>query len=271
MEITDKSIDGGKTFDWGRTSEDYAKYRDIYPQEFYNKIVKRKLCINGQNVLDVGTGTGVIPRNMYQYGADWTGTDISENQIAYARLLSQNMHIKYLVSATENLDFPDNSFDVITACQCFWYFDHKITSALFDKILKNEGRLLLLYMAWLPYEDGIAGASEDLVLKYSPKWSGAGETMHPIAIPEVYEDRFELIYHEEYPLKVHFTRESWNGRMKACRGIGASLSTDEIAEWEKEHMELLKKIAPDEFDILHYAAIAELKKKPSTPILSTWT
>jgi len=26
------------------------------------------------------TGTGVLPRNMYRFGAAWTGTDISENQ-----------------------------------------------------------------------------------------------------------------------------------------------------------------------------------------------
>ncbi len=31
MEITNKNIDYGKTFDWGRVSEDYGKYRDIYP------------------------------------------------------------------------------------------------------------------------------------------------------------------------------------------------------------------------------------------------
>ena len=30
-----------------------------------------------------------------------------------------------------------------------------------------------------------------------------------------------------------FTRTSWNGRMKACRGIGASLTPEEIAAWEK--------------------------------------
>lgn len=29
MNITNKNIDGGKTFDWGRTSSDYAKFRDI--------------------------------------------------------------------------------------------------------------------------------------------------------------------------------------------------------------------------------------------------
>ena len=129
----------------------------------------------------------------------------------------------------------------------------------FFRMLKPDGRILVLYMAWLPFEDEIAGASEKLVLKYNPVWSGAGETVHPIFIPDCYQEKFELIYHEEYPLKVHFTRESWNGRMKACRGIGASLSEEEIKLWEGEHMELLEKIAPAEFDILHYGAIAELK------------
>lgn len=32
--IQNENIDHGKAFDWGRTSSDYAKYRDIYPQEF---------------------------------------------------------------------------------------------------------------------------------------------------------------------------------------------------------------------------------------------
>ena len=54
--ITDKNIDAGKAFDWGRTSADYARYRDIYPQIFYDKIVERGLCVEGQNVLDLGTG-----------------------------------------------------------------------------------------------------------------------------------------------------------------------------------------------------------------------
>ena len=84
--------------------------------------------------------------------------------------------------------------------------------------------------------------------------------MHPIQIHECYQDKFELVYHEEYPLSVHFTRESWHGRMKACRGIGASLAENEIAKWENEHRALLAKIAPEEFDVLHYAAMAELKK-----------
>ena len=48
MNITDERIDAGKAFDWGRTSEDYAKFRDIYPPIFYRKLVDRGLCIDAQ-------------------------------------------------------------------------------------------------------------------------------------------------------------------------------------------------------------------------------
>lgn len=259
MNITDKNIDNGKAFDWGKTSANYARFRDIYPQEFYDRIVRRNLCVEGQRVLDLGTGTGVLPRNMYRYGAKWTGTDISEEQIAQARILSEGMDIEYEAVSAEKTDFPDNFFDVVTACQCFWYFDHEKLEPELVRMLKPGGHILLLYMAWLPYKDKIAGASEALALKYNPRWSGAGETVHPIFVPEIYMKNFELTHHEEYLLQVPFTRESWHGRMKTCRGIGASLTAEEIVSWEREHIELLKEIAPASFTVRHYGAMAELK------------
>ena len=265
MEITDKRIDAGKAFDWGRTSEEYAKYRDIYPKEFYRKITDRGLCIKGQRVLDLGTGTGVLPRNMYQYGAKWTGTDISPEQIEQAKLLSEaeNKNIEYLAVSTEDIDLPKESFDVITACQCFWYFDHERVMPKLAELLKPEGKLVILYMAWLPYEDRIAGMSEELVLKYNPKWSGAGETKHPIRLPDAVYEHFEMEDHEEYDLMVPFTKESWHGRMRACRGVGASLTEEELEKWDSEHRKLLDETAPEQFDVLHYAALAILNKKLS--------
>ena len=38
MYIKDERIDRGRAFDWGRTSDYYAKFRDIYPEIFYRKI-----------------------------------------------------------------------------------------------------------------------------------------------------------------------------------------------------------------------------------------
>ena len=263
MEIKDSRIDDGKAFDWGRTSKDYAKYRDIYPEIFYKKIVDRGLCIEGQSVLDLGTGTGVIPRNMYKYGARWTGTDISPEQIEQAKRLADEggMKIDFLAVPTEKLDFPKESFDVITACQCFWYFDHERVMPKLADLLKPNGKLVILYMAWLPFEDKIAGESEKLVLKYSPKWSGAGQTRRPNWVPDVAYKNFEMVEHEEYDIMVPFTKETWHGRMKACRGVGASLSGEELASWDAEHRKLLDQIATEKFEIKHFGAITVLKKR----------
>ena len=263
MEMVDNRVDAGKAFDWGKTSEEYAKYRDIYPDEFYKRIVDRGYCVRNQKVLDLGTGTGVFARNMFKFGAEWTGVDISPEQIGQARKLAYaaGMNIDFHAVPAEELDFPAGSFDVITACQCFWYFDHETVMPKIAGLLKPNGKLLILYMAWLPFEDRIAGASEELVLKYNPEWSGARETRHPIWIPNIAYEYFEMEDHEEYELMVPFTKESWHGRMKACRGIGASLSEEELEKWDAEHRGLLDKIAPEQFDILHYAAIAVLVKK----------
>ncbi|MBR4626359.1 MAG: class I SAM-dependent methyltransferase [Ruminococcus sp.] len=263
MEIRNIGIDGGKAFDWGRASDDYAKYRDIYPPLFFQKIAGRGLCVRGQKVLDLGTGTGVVPRLMYGFGADWTGADISEEQIAQARVLAEKegKKIDFIVSSAEDIDFPDGTFDVITACQCFFYFDYDVVVPKLARLLKDGGRLVILFMAWVPADDAVAKASEELVLRYNPSWTGGGYKRAPVFVPEIAGEYFDTEAREEYDLDVPFTRESWNGRMKACRGIGASLTPEKTAEWEKEHLKMLADIAPEEFEILHHAAYAVLRKK----------
>ncbi|MBR2529876.1 MAG: class I SAM-dependent methyltransferase, partial [Lachnospiraceae bacterium] len=261
MYQKDSRIDSGRPFDWGRTSADYARSRDIYPRVFYNKIADRSLCVSGQNVLDIGTGTGVLARNMYRFGAKWTGEDISFEQIEQAKRLTAeaDMDITFRVASAESTDHPPETFDAVTACQCFWYFDHSRVVPVLAKIIKPGGRLIVLQMSWLPFEDEIAAMSEKLVLKYNPSWSGAGETRHPVYLPDIVFDYFDIEYREEYDLKVPFTRESWHDRMKTCRGIGASLTDNEIQAWEEEHKAMLASMAPERFEVSHYAAMAILK------------
>ncbi len=257
--ITDKNIDNGRGFDWGLASEDYAKYRDIYPEKFYKSIVDLGHCKEGQKVLDLGTGTGVLPRNMAKYGAKFIGADISENQINFARRLSEGMDIEYIVSSAEELDFEENSFDVVIACQCFMYFDKKIILPKIHRFLKENGHLLILFMAWLPYESKIAKASEELILKYNPEWTGGGMKRYTLKEPEWSKGLFTLSDAITYNVDVPFTRESWNGRMKACRGIDASLPKNKTAEFEKEHLSYLS-TQPESFTIPHYVSILDLKK-----------
>jgi SAM-dependent methyltransferase len=258
-----ENIDGGKSFDWGKTSEDYAKYRDIYPQEFYDYILNLGLCRDGQQGLDLGTGTGVLPRNMYKYGAHWTAADIAENQIAQAKELAAEagMDITFFASKAEDVDYPENTFDVITACQCIWYFNNDVTPEHFAKMLKPGGKFLILYMGWLPYEDPIAGKSEEIIRRLNPSWTAYGDTVHPVWVPDQYLEYFDLLSREEFRVDIPFTREGWHGRMRACRGVGASMSPENLAKWDAEHMEMLEKEAEENFLVKHYCSIAQLQVK----------
>jgi SAM-dependent methyltransferase len=261
-------IDGGNTFDWGKASEDYVKFRDIYPDEFYQKILELGLCGMGQRVLDLGTGTGVLPRYLTKYGSSFVGVDISENQIAQARKLSVGMDIEYVVSSAEDIDFLDDTFDNALACQCFIYFNQKLLLPKLYRMLKDNGRFCVLSLIWLPGESAIAAGSEKLVLKYNSSWNGAGftrPTFDKNGTPTGFNIDTSLGFVVDsafaFDIPISFTRETWHGRMLACRGIGASsLTPEQITAFEGKHLRFLE-TQPDTFEILHSANFCVLRKR----------
>ena len=261
MELRHVDIDHGKAFDFGRSSEDYAKFRDIYPASFYEKLHGFGIGLPGQHVLDLGTGTGVLPRAMASGGARFTGADISSEQIAMARQLSQGMDIDYLVCPAEEIDFPPETFDAAIACQCFWYFDRAALLPKLHQVLNPGGRFAILVMNWVPAQSEIAQGSEAIVLKYNPNWTGANwpkEESVPAAewAAPLFRMANSALYCEDIP----FNRASWHGRMLACRGVGASsMSEEKIAAFEVDHKQYLNTL-PEEFTIPHQIMMLILEK-----------
>ena len=49
--------------------------------------------------------------------------------------------------------------------------------------------------------------------------------------------------------------------MKACRGVGASLTADECRRFDEEHRALLAEIAPPRFWVRHYVAMTVLERR----------
>lgn len=83
---------------------------------------------------------------------------------------------------------------------------------------------------------------------------------YTLSEPEWAKEYFTVCSTITFDLDVEFTREKWNGRIKACRGIDASLSKNEIESFEKEHLEMLRQF-PEKFTIPHFASILDLKNK----------
>src|SRR4029450_10747205 len=114
--ITKTNIDEGRTFDWGKTSPDYAVYRPGYPASFYTVLQAVGIGTRGQDILDLGTGTGVLARAFAKQGACVIALDIAEAQIVAAQQLAAQDHldIHFITCAAEEAAFPPQSFDIIS-------------------------------------------------------------------------------------------------------------------------------------------------------------
>lgn len=211
--------------------------------------------IKSNKWLDIGTGTGVLPFNLHSNGATITGIDISEEQIRTARILASenNIHnVDFLVSPVEATPFEDNSFDCITAAQCFWYFDRDKVINEIKRLIKPGGVFVKIYMSYT-LDDEIAKKSHELVKKINKNWTPGAS-----GAKDIYNHPFKNGSVDVFECHLPFTRESWHGRMLACRGTMASMDEKTLAKWNKKHIELLTEY-PETFEIKHKVYIASYK------------
>lgn len=247
-----KNIDNGNAFDFGKTASEYAKYRDIYPKDLYECLYSLGVAHKNERWLDLGTGTGVLPLNMYKFGADIIGVDISSEQIDAAKQLADEKgakNVSFLVCSAEKTPFEDNSFNCITAAQCFWYFDREKIISEIKRLIKPNGVFVKIYMSYT-LDDEIAKRSHMLVKKMNRNWTPGVSGSR-----DMYNHPFENGKLNIFECKIPFTRESWHGRMCACRGTMASMDEKTLAEWDDKHRKMLSDY-PDEFTVNHKIYIA---------------
>jgi SAM-dependent methyltransferase len=250
---TPVSIDGGNRVDWGKTSGDYAAWRPNYPDRFFDALKIYGVGTPNQHILDLGTGVGFLAVRFAGQGCRVTGVDISPEQIAEARRRAEfnGVTAAFLVAPAENTGLPDASFDVITASQAWLYFDKERTIREVKRLLKPNGLLVTTHCSWLPREDPIARASEALVLHHNPTWTGGDWSGEIALIPKWSVDHFRFHAMFVFDEAILFTGESWRGRMRACRGVGAALQRQQVEAFDHEHEALLRSIAGEQFAVLH--------------------
>ena len=248
-------VDGGRSIDWDRTSEDYARYRPGPPESFYSILGALGAGLPGQQVLDLGTGTGVLARRFAQQACTVTGVDIAAGQIDTARSLAgqQGLEIDFRVAPAEQTGFPDHRFHIISASQCWLYFDKSRVIPEVKRLLAAGGRLLVAHLNWLPKLDRIAAESEQLVVKFNPNWDAGGYGGDVPVCPEWARGHFRVAAMFFYDEAIPFSKETWRGRFRACRGVGASLPPEQVSEFDLQHARLLDHLMPDkdEFTVLH--------------------
>jgi SAM-dependent methyltransferase len=235
--------------DFGPVASDYGRYRAGFPQAFFKRLFADGWVQPDDNVLDLGTGTGTIARGLALRGCRATGLDPNQHLLTEAARLDREaaLGITYVEGRAEATGLPSQSFDVVTAGQCWHWFDRPRTVTEVARVLVPGGRLIIAHFDWLPLRDNVVTMTERLIEQHNPAWHlGNTSGLYPPWLTDVAEGGFENCETFSFDLDVPYSHEAWRGRIRASAGVGASLPAADVERFDAELASVLKRDWPNE-------------------------
>ncbi|MCP3920775.1 MAG: class I SAM-dependent methyltransferase [bacterium] len=244
---------------FGRTASDYGRYRKGFPEKLFVRLDQLGVRVHGRRIADLGTGTGNFARELARRGARVTGIDRAAELLEVARELdaAADVAVEYGVGDAANTGLPGESFDVVTAGQCWWWFDESATLAEVQRLLVPSGLLVIAAYDWLPLQGNVVEATEALIRSFNPEWDlGGGNGLHYKWIEQVTRAGLRDVESFSFDVLEPFTPDGWRGRIRASAGVGASLSPAEIERFDAALAELLSERFPEDPLAVRHRAFA---------------
>jgi SAM-dependent methyltransferase len=200
----------------------------------------------GERLLDLGTGTGTLARGFARRGLGVTGLDVAAAMLAEASRLDQaaGVAVRHVLAPAEATGLPDESFEVVTAGQCWHWFDRPRAAAEIRRLLVPGGRVVLAAFDWLPLPGSVVAATEALIRRHNPAWKlwklGGGDGLHGGWLVDLSGAGFGAIETFSFDEQVAYSHAAWRGRIRASAGIAASLEAAAVARFDAAHAALLR-------------------------------
>jgi SAM-dependent methyltransferase len=244
----------GRTIDFGRTAADYERHRPGFPDEFFDRLETLGWIRPGFKALDLGTGTGSIALGLASHGLIVTGLDISDEllEVARQRAAAEGSRTRFITGRAEATGLADESFDVVSAGQCWWWFDSDLAAAEAKRTLVPGGRLLICDFSYMPLLGNAAERTEELILEHNPGWPKAGwRGVHPEQVMALDYGGFADVESFSYDVAVPFSHEAWRGRIRTCNGVGSALDAAAVERFDADLAQLLENEFPGELSVPH--------------------
>ncbi|MET0896245.1 MAG: class I SAM-dependent methyltransferase [Acidimicrobiia bacterium] len=230
------------TVDFGKTATDYGHHRQGFPSSMFDRLEPFGIGLAGQRVVDVGTGTGTVAREFALRGCHVIGIDPSTALLEQAHRLDAEFHaeVDHRVGSAEATGLDDGSVDVLSAGQCWHWFDRPAAVSEAARVVVPGGHVVICHFDWLPLPGTVVEATEELILEHNPGWEWSGSTgVHPEWLRDLAGGPFTSMETFSYDVDVEYSHEAWRGRIRASAGVAASLPDDDVQRFDRAHRVML--------------------------------
>lgn len=253
--------------DFGARARDYAAGRRGFPPAFFERLAAAGLAAPGEWALDLGTGTGTLAIGLARLGLRVTGLDLSGALVAQARLAaaaagataSMELPIDFVEARAEATGLPAGAFDLVTAGQCWHWFDRPRAAAEVARLLRPGGRLVVAHLDWLLSPGGIAERTLAVVDRFGtwPAVAGVGQHgLYPIWLHELGRSGFSGLESFSFDVDLVYPPRDWLLRLHASAALCA-LDDAALSRFDAECIAALAG-EPEPYRVPHrvFAAVA---------------
>jgi SAM-dependent methyltransferase len=147
----------------------------------------------------------------------------------------------------EATGLPGGAFDVVSAGQCWHWFDRPAAAREVARLLVDGGRAVIPHFDWLPIADNVVAATEQIILRYTPTWPFAGRAgLYPQWLVDLQTAGFTGIETFSCDVDVPYTHDAWVGRVRASAPVAGTLDEDGVAACSSELTAMLRERFPED-------------------------
>lgn len=190
----------------------YVKGRHGYCEAFIDYLFTSLGFNEETTAADIGSGTGIFSRQLLEKGATVFGVEPNDDM----RLMGEKELASYdkfisVSGSSSNTTLKDNSVDFVTAAQAFHWFDIKPFYNECKRILKPEGKVILIWNT-RDEKDEINREIALLNKKYCPEFKGfsAGFKEHDERICHFFNGEYEKLIFDN---PIYYNEDSFISRL----------------------------------------------------------
>lgn len=169
----------------------YAKYRPTYPDSFIEYLYSQAGFQEGSIIADIGSGTGILTKLLLGKGSNVYGVEPNADMRKTAgQELAQYKNYVCVPASAESTGLNDRSIDFVTAAQAFHWFDRQKFKAECQRILKENGKAVLVWNS-RDMASELVQRCDELNRAYCPDYkgfSGGADHVSPGAFSDFFKD-----------------------------------------------------------------------------------